>query len=359
MIQLFAKNINNQWVQLDLIETEPVKLNLAVASVEDPTISVSNYSQDFTIPGTGKNTQFFRGAFNVNATDFDATRKTKAYLTNDGILVAWGNIRLNSIESNLKDELYFYNIQFFGETSDFASSVGGRNLSDLNLSHLNHGLSYSTITNSWLPATGGSDPITNGAIRYPLADWGYLYTTSGVTQPTVPTVSIGGVKSFTSSSNALALNQMKPMIQAKQIWDAIFNEAGFSYSSSFLNSDLFKNLYVMVDSQPRYAMNISSDCTVQAPNINVAPNTEIKINFSNIIAGNPSAFNLNSDSFPMSVDSGVNFEINTSVSAGVFGDSGSSAGCSITLELNIFDETDNTIAWSDSQNLILDNTCIS
>jgi hypothetical protein len=46
-------------------------------------------------------------------------------------------------------------------------------------------------------------------------------------------------------STPLKVNQFKPAIQAKTIVDEIFNSINYKYTSSFFNSTLFKNLYIL------------------------------------------------------------------------------------------------------------------
>ena len=239
--QLYAKkqDATSEYVNLELFDSEPIKLTLNVTSIEDPLAATSSYSKTFRVPHTSVNGPFFEGVFNVNSVDFDAAKKADAYILDNGMLLSNGQITLNGIYVNESTKNIEYEITFLGETSDFGAKIGGGFLSDLNLSKYNHSRNFQTITNSW------SNGLFNGDITYGLIEWGYTYNANN--QPVQPTLSNGFQKSFTDSANPLRIQQWKPQIRAKALWDAIFEEAGYTYDSTFLNSALFKKLYVISD----------------------------------------------------------------------------------------------------------------
>ena len=251
-VQLFVKAVNTaQYQRLDLFETEPIKLTMSVANIQDPLAANSVFSRTFRVPHTSANGPFFKAAFNVNATDFDASKKAEAYINDNGVFFSVGNIRLTAIFVNEKTSNIEYEINYYGETSDFGSKIGGGFLSEVNLTQYNHALSYNNVVNSW---SGG---LLGGNVVYPLIEWGYVYT-NGVPQPKNGTLSIGGVKSFTGPTANKALNypQLKPVLKAKALWDAIFNETGYTYDSSFIETDpLFTNLFVVAENEARALIN--------------------------------------------------------------------------------------------------------
>ena len=246
-----------QWYLLDLFEADPIKLNLSVASITDPLKVASAYTRSFRIPNTQKNSEFFRTAFLINTEDFDPARKIPAYINQSGETLVSGSIRLNSIIQDKEKQTVAYEIGFFGETSDFATNIAGKYMSDLNMTMFNHVRNAASIQNSWT-ASG----ILGGAIRYPLIEWGYTYDSTPA--PTIPTLSNGYSKSFTTTSNPLKQNQFKPAIKLKVLWDAIMSQtvqppptfspytpqvgiSGYTYSTdSFMNSSIFGNLYILI-----------------------------------------------------------------------------------------------------------------
>lgn len=251
--QLYVKYPDTtQWILLDLYpgDAEPIKLTFSVADISDPLKVASIFSKTFRVPNTEVNGPFFRAVFNVNSTDFDASKKAEAYINDNGATFSIGNIRLNAIVRNDRTRNVEYEIIFMGEVSDFASTIAGGYMNELNLDAYNHPITYTNIVNSW---SGG---LFNGDIRYPLIEWGYTYNSAGV--PNIPTIADGGVAGFTNSANPLKVEQFKPSPRLKILWDAIFERAGYTYTNdSFMNSALFQNLYVVLENQARATIDVS------------------------------------------------------------------------------------------------------
>ena len=252
-IQLFCQQQDTTsptgYLDLDLYKEEPIKITKSVLSVEDITANNSAFSRTFRVPNTSTNGAFFKAVFNVNSLDFDATKRCPAYILVDGFNFITGNIQLTNIFRNDAEGKIEYEIIFLGEVSAFGTDVGPRDLSSLNLSDLSHELTYSNITLSW---TG---QLLNGDIVYPLAEYGYTYDPS-TKVPDQSTLTVytgttgpgGSIKGFTNSAHPLQVEQFRPTIRAKYIWDKIFEEAGYEYESNFLNS-FFRNIYFISSNQ--------------------------------------------------------------------------------------------------------------
>lgn len=345
-VQLFVQDSTTlNWVRLDTRETDPIKLNMSVQSIQQPDVSTSHYTQSFRVPHTSNNGLFFKTAFNVNGYDYDATLKVPAYIMNDGVLFTTGNIRLNAVYADYKNEAYDYDIQFFGETSDFGSAVGDGNLCELDFSDLAHPLSYDNIVASWGATGATTTPYLNGSIRYPLIEWGYNYTDGPSPIPTTPTVSIAGLKSFTGSSNALQIEQMKPVIQAKAIWDKIFSTTDYTYTSDFLNGATFSNLYIVTESASRNILPSSTDIIVAGGEQYLGDDVTTLVNFSTVVSGNAGNFNLTDDSYLLPLGGAVGGTISfTTQFQYVWGN----VPVSVTAYLTIKDDTTNTVVYSGS-----------
>lgn len=229
-----------QYRRLDLISSEPIKWTKRVQDLEDPTAVGSSYSQIFRLPNTQANNQFFKAVFNVNSFDFDVTVKVDSYINVSGAYFTSGYIRLDNIIGNFRDGSIEYEVSFVGQVGSFASVVGAKTLPELDMTGINHARTYANVVGSW---TGG---LLSGNVIYPLVEYGYTYNQT-TKQPNITTLSLynatTAVRGFTNSSYPLALNQLRPWIRAKYIWDQIFEESGFTYTSTFLNSARFTDLY--------------------------------------------------------------------------------------------------------------------
>ena len=90
-----------QFQQLELLDTDPIKLTMSVIDVYDPFVKNSNYSKTFLLPHTPLNGKYFKSVFNVNNSDFDATTTASAYILIDGTFFTAGTIALLSVKENL------------------------------------------------------------------------------------------------------------------------------------------------------------------------------------------------------------------------------------------------------------------
>ena len=247
MVQLRVQD-GSSFVFLDLYEEEPIKLTLSIEDIQD-TSAKSAFSRSFRVPSTGKNNKFFKHAFIVEGIDFDITVRQPATILVDGDEFRSGHVRLQKIYRNRVQDTIEYEIVFMGETRDFASALGDRKLTDLDLSEYDHELSYTNVTTSWqaypegaaptpgVPGTG--DGLFNGDILYPLVDFGDV-----ANQPRVKYSKSQNGGGFNFGANAITPSFFRPMIRAKALWDKIFEESGFTYSSNIANDPGFTQLYV-------------------------------------------------------------------------------------------------------------------
>lgn len=261
MIQLVVEG-----VYLDLYDNDPPKITLAFDSFESFQPQ-STYSQSFRVPATNNNYKFFKSAYEVNGLDFDITIKRSAKILYNGAEFDSGELRLNKIYKS-GDNKIDYEVIFFGTTRDFVSKLGNKKLNELDLNELTHLQSMSFVKQSWLayPATKDYNNnnviptlfsgFLNGNILYPLVDFGNRYDENESVREV--SISIGDDQHITNKNtdpelgnyvpiaNRIWANRFKPMVRAKYLFDKIFNEAGFTYTSNFLDSTTnpFRRLYV-------------------------------------------------------------------------------------------------------------------
>jgi len=280
MIQLkvYKNNTRTEQFWLDLYDSEPIKLTLSIEDITNAD-ATSTYSKAFKVPGTRKNNDFFQQAFEINGVLFDVTVKKPAVILVDGAEFRQGHVRLNRMVRNTELDRFDYELVFLGETRDFSSIIGDAPLCSLQMNDLLGGQSNLPITRediiySWdafpqLPSlTAG---LHNGDIIYPLIDHGNTYNDAGAAlQPEVRTSTGPLAKPFTSTANPLNINQMYPMIRAKRIWDQIFEDAGYTYDSSFINSNRFHQMYVSAfgnEAVPGYDATAASEYNFSAAEI--------------------------------------------------------------------------------------------
>jgi hypothetical protein len=280
MIQLkvYKNTTRTEQFWLDLYDSEPIKLTLSIEDITNAD-ATSTYSKAFKVPGTRVNNEFFQQAFEINGVLFDVTVKKPAVILVDGAEFRQGHVRLNKMIKNTELDRYDYELVFLGETRDFSSIIGDSQLCQLNMPDLIGGpsgtpLNREDVINSWqaFPQNASlTAGLHDGDIIYPLVDHGNTYADTGMPLQSEVRTTVGPLsKPFTSSSHPLALNQMKPMIRAKRIWDQIFTNAGYTYSSSFIDSARFHQMYVSAFgnvAEPAYDAASASEYNFSAANL--------------------------------------------------------------------------------------------
>ena len=219
--------------RLDVYEGLDFSFNYSIADVRDPNKRSTSFSKTIKCPATKNNDELFgniwstniSNSYNSNSTNIDVNfnpnKKANALVIQDGVTVMDGIVQLRAI--NINNGKYEYEVVFIGKLKNIFSDLGDKQLNDfdangtpyIDFSDLDHKYTFNDITNSWNNTTG---------YVYPLIDYviSFLYTTGGRR--------IYDVENF------------RPCVFLKDIFDRIFDYAGYTYTSTFLNSAPFTKL---------------------------------------------------------------------------------------------------------------------
>ena len=241
---------------VDLYEDSPIKLTLSVEDITNAE-ATSVFSKAFRIPNTPNNAKYFKHAFLIEGIDFDITIKKPAEILVDGSEFRTGHIRLQKIYNNKDLDRIDYEILFLGETKDFSTAIGDASMCDLDIDDLTHTFNIDNIEDSWL-AYPEPDPVTgltsltsglnDGNVLYPLINHGNTYDENGNILQGKVGIGPAADKNFNHQAGEITLTQFKPMVRVKRLWDAIFDVAGYTYDSDFINpavpeDSVFSSLY--------------------------------------------------------------------------------------------------------------------
>jgi hypothetical protein len=216
---------------LELYENAPINLNYRFTDVSQVNKSKGSFSQTFRVPATKKNLDFFGAVINpdvressglINA-NWNIKRKVRAELSYKTIPVMSGSVQLKRVVRQ-KKQFFDLELVFFGESVDIAQSIGQKKLSDLAINTVNHDVTLSNIVASWFE--NGSFPL-NGDIKYGVMDKGSNWSGE-----------------IWTATDPLLQAEFTPFLRAYYILDKIFDQAGFSISSTFLNTDAFQDIYM-------------------------------------------------------------------------------------------------------------------
>lgn len=229
--------------QLDIFEDEDLKISNNVTGLFDIGVLPADFTRQITIPGTKKNNAFFEHVYDISIDNpflFATNVKVPCYLDFNGVYLINGYLQLNKVNMFQSKAVDSYEITIYGTLSSFARSCNQTFLTDLTtLSAYNHTASFDNISASW------SGNLFNGDIVYPLADYGQAWRFN-------PGFSFYGIDENVFPSAGITVQDFKPAIRAKAVWDAIFDYTGYTYSSSFLDKTWFQDVYMICNNSLQY-----------------------------------------------------------------------------------------------------------
>jgi hypothetical protein len=226
---------------LDLFKDEDILLSDNVTGLFDLGIIPADFTRQITLPGSKKNNAFFEHVYDIsvfNPDTFATNIKVPAYLDFGGLYLSQGYLQLNKVNVFANKFIDSYEVTIYGAVSSFAREINRSYLTDLtSLSAYNHTSSYNNISASW------NGDLFSGSIVYPLAEYGQRleFTKGNLNQFGVDDI-----------DGALTTQNFKPAIKSKIVLDAIFNEAGYTYSSSFIDNGGLDDIYLVCNRALRY-----------------------------------------------------------------------------------------------------------
>ena len=221
---------------VDLYDNESVNLVKQFTDVQNIQSPVSSFTQTFRVPATKRNLDAFGLVTIPDPSGVDLKQKFEAELQRDTMPILRGGVQVKAVYLQ-KEHYADIELVFFGEAVDLKTAIGDALLSDLDLSALDHDLTYANVTGSWSALGSGPE------VRYGLIDrgnnWSFEDQTSNLRYPWF-------------SNDGIFVGEFTPFVMAREILDAILDEAGFTYDSDFIKdgdpsatgNGAFHDLYV-------------------------------------------------------------------------------------------------------------------
>ena len=228
-------------VILDLFQDEEIKLSNNITGLFDLGVLPADFTRQITLPGTKKNNHFFEFVYDISVQDpytFATNQKVPCYIDFGGVYLTNGYLQLNKVNVYQNKFIDSYEVTIYGGLASFGRDLKRYFLTDLtgSLTKFNHTASYENISSSW----GGN--LFSGSIVYPMAEYGQqIQYKSG-------DVVIG----IQTPEGGMTVQDFKPAIKLMDVWDACFNEFGYTYTSEFLNQGWLDNVYMLCNRKLRY-----------------------------------------------------------------------------------------------------------
>ena len=344
MIQLYAFE-NGVKYELDLYGEEPIKINISAEDITTVPSTDSTFSRQFRIPGTARNSRFFKYWYTAGIADFDIRKKVSAEIHVDGILYRSGQLRMIGTYNNEQADSIDFEVHFLGETKDFATQVGEGFMNELSLGQYNFQFdTVQDLQDSWRDFTDpdvlGYDTTLGygGVVRWCVAQRGNTYDSDGIIQEnwevalneTGPTHN----KSFGKNAHPMDIAGFTPLVQVKAIIDAIFDRTSYSYSSdSVFNDQWFEYLYTdgLPDASP-ITSTINTGFEAQVEEYDFDPSFEEKVEYTNEIFDGSNAYD--PTTFVYTVPTTDTYQIDATL-GGTFSHEAGSPSAVLTLRMYV------------------------
>lgn len=194
--------------------SDSVSLNKAAFDIENPQVRKTDFTKSIVIPSTTETNKLFENLFDVKVAlqTFNPNLKTTYELVIDGISVMRGYCQL--IDIRITNGKIDYVLNAKGAIGDLFSSIGDALVEDLDFSTYNHTWNRTNIEASWTPTLG------QGYV-YPMIDYGNK-----------------------NSQEFWRVEEFKPALFVREYFTKIFTAAGYTWTSTFLDSTRFKSLII-------------------------------------------------------------------------------------------------------------------
>jgi hypothetical protein len=214
---------------IDLYENEKMHLNYKFTDLTNFS-SVGSYSQEFRIPASATNVDFFGAIFNVNFNGwFDFRKKVIANLTVNTIPIASGHIQVKKLYWQ-SGKLFEFEVVFFGEVPNLSRLLNEKKLRDI------EGIVAGDLDYDLLHTNVETPPNDNTILT--LCDKWNLTASNPLGQPVYSTV-IAGQPTY----KPLYVGHLTPAVKAYYLFDQILKDAGVQWASASL-LDMLDNVYV-------------------------------------------------------------------------------------------------------------------
>jgi len=242
--QLLIGYSTDEMFSIDTIEGLDINITKNIYSIEDPSKRLSDFTKTIEVPGSKGNDNIFGALFDVNFhirdsqqlnPDFNPSKKAVCQYIQDGHVQIDGYCQLTDIKI-LNENKVIYVIVIYGQNADLFSKIGDKTLNDITGYGATLDTPITSGTFNWNDTEIQASWInpSNGYLYYPFLNRGLGFTS----RPS---------NNYLGGAWGVDYNFFKPWAYARTLFTSILKEAGFNWTSTFLNSDLFKKLIVECD----------------------------------------------------------------------------------------------------------------
>ena len=237
-------------VYLDLSDSQPMTANYQFKDIQDFKSNKGNHTFNFRIPSTPNNDLFFGDYFEVTQFgNYNPKIKVEATISKDTFDVFEGYLQLTNVFVS-NDVTHHYECVVFSSVASLGQVLQGKFLAEFDWTSFNHNVNLNSITNSMNRA---STPLLSGDIVYSMYDY-----TGGM-------FGGGSNGSMANEDTPYSVLNLRPQIRVNKVFSQILNESGYTYESTFIDTDL-DDLYMDLNSGTEA---IQTDLDTSNYNVNI------------------------------------------------------------------------------------------
>jgi len=306
MTILRATNDDGVKYDLDLLEDAPFKLDISAIESGNIGTVFGVSSQKLILPPSKNNNEFFGNLYDVGATPATSFIKTSpCQVLQNGQEVFTGKLYLESVVTDNQGN-DIYNVVVVNEIIDFGQLIKDKTFSDLDFSSLEHDYTYGNITSSW------DRDLLDGAIFYPLINYGFDEDNPSDTQ----IKGGGGARTFSNYASPIRVDDFKPAIRLRDALDTIFDNVGYTYTSSFFSSGSYTDdIYVLATADEKKGIvtdNPVSQSFLAFNNANqdyTDTQARTQVNFNTALTNNANSYDTTTSTFTADVEGSYQFKV--------------------------------------------------
>ena len=219
--QLYINNIS-----VPLSQSVNAALTKSIQDIREPNKRKATYSKTISLPDSKELREVFDHVFEFNMVDrtFNPLVKANVRYEVGSEVILSGYIQLKDVKTT-DEEKFIYQVALVSELGNFFEDIKNDRLEDLDLSEYDHNLTRVAQVDSW------ETEIFRNGVEIPFElGVGYVY----------PLVDYG----FSSDSTRFDVTEIGISIYAREYWYKIFTAKGYTWTSAFLDSDIFRSLVI-------------------------------------------------------------------------------------------------------------------
>ena len=247
---------NNTTYDLDVLNEVPLRVDMSTVESQEIGRVFGIGTQQFSLPGTKKNNRFFQNGYDIGADNTPGMyNPIDAWVIQNGETLLYGALQLLEVTTS-EDGYIDYKVQISDKAIQFKEALKGLYLKDGDWSAYSHTLNSGSIYDSW------SDNLLSGDVFYPLAAFGRDDDNQGF--DTYPAIGYNTGGDIGTTLIPLNARQFLPAIRLKDVVDVIFDQVGFRYTGSFMETTDFSNLYLLTKADDSFGPTVPSASAVFA-----------------------------------------------------------------------------------------------